>query len=214
MSAATLHRSDRTFRLALVSAAPCVSDRAGGTALPQEDDLAPTDPQNGMDDPGPRRLRRDRRLYLRAATQPPTTAPDGGPKPVSDGDRGPRSGTARADELHAGGHNGDVRGADGALGWRKSRRGASAQRVAQRALRFEQPPGPGCHYGPDKAIARGCPSQTAGRRHLGTPGGDEPGTDPRREPVPAGVLSAAASEASGGRLRFSAFRHRRAQAAG
>src|SRR6266550_8449965 len=44
------------------------------------------------------------RLRLRPATRTPN-----GPEPLSDGDRGCRSGAARADELHAGGEYRDFR---------------------------------------------------------------------------------------------------------
>jgi len=90
--------------------------------------------------------------YVYAQQPAPQTVP---PNPVSDGDRGSQSGTTRADQLHAGSHHGVVRVADGALIGRKARRRTGTQRSAQRALRSERPPAPGCHDGPDKTIQEG-----------------------------------------------------------
>src|SRR5262249_49454619 len=85
---------------------------------------------------------------------------------------------------------------------------------AQRALRFERPPCAGRNDGPRQTAAGGCPSQTARRNDLGEAGGDEPGPDPRPEPLSEGVLSVTAPQPSGGRLCLSALLDRRDQAAG
>src|SRR6202030_3140908 len=95
------------------------------------------------------------RLRLCPATRTPNTSPNGGAEPVSDGDRGSRPGTTRADELHAGGHNGIVRVADGALVGRKARRRTGTQRCTHRALRFKRPPAQGVTMDRTKPIQEG-----------------------------------------------------------
>src|ERR1700738_1935869 len=145
---------------------------------------------------------------------PATRTPDGGPEPVFDGDRGSQSGTTRADQLHAGGNYRDLRAAFCATERSQTARRAGTHGLAQRSLRFKRPPRPGRHDGPRQTDPRRRSRQTAGRDDLGAAGGDEPGPDPRPEPLSEGVLSLAAPQPSGGRLCLSAFLDRCDQAAG
>jgi len=70
-------------------------------------------------------------------------------------------------------------------------------------------PAPGVTMDRGKPLPRGCSRQAARWDDLGRPGGDEPGPDPRAEPIPERHSIPCASQPFRGRPGLSAFSDRR-----